>query len=150
MNNDEIAIFLEQHDIRPTAVRILVWRTLLDYDFAFALADLEGSLPTVDRSTLFRALTLFAEKEMLHIIDDGSGQHKYCVCLDEDNDHHCDHHHDCHHHDLCQHVHFTCTHCGRTFCIKDQHIPLVPLPKGFVIEHVNYIVHGICSKCSKR
>lgn len=150
MTTEEIVTHLESHGIRATAVRILVWRTLADYDYAFALADLEGSLPTVDRSTLFRALTLFAENEMLHVIDDGSGQHKYCVCLDEGNDPHCHHHTGCQHHELCQHVHVTCSRCGRTFCIKDQQIPLVTLPQGFVVEHVSYIIHGLCPACSHK
>jgi len=149
--NDEIAQHLQNHDVRPTAVRILIWRTLKRFDYAFAMGDLEGVLPTVDRSTLFRALTLFAEKGLLHTLDDGTGEKKYCLCCEHE---HCDHGGadmecgcDEHHHAACEHVHLTCTVCGRTYCLKDERIPQVNVPEGFLVQQIQYIVHGICAKC---
>lgn len=127
----EIADVLNEHGIRATAVRILVWRTLQKFDYVFALADLEVALPTVDRSTLFRALTLFAEKDLLHTVEDGSGQQKYCL-------HHSDH------------VHLTCTVCGRTICLENQEIPHVPVPDGFEVRHVSYIIQGVCASCAHK
>lgn len=151
INNDQIAQLLHDRGIRPTAVRILVWKTLLAFDYAFALADLEGMLPTVDRSTLFRALTLFAEKQLLHPLDDGSGQQKYCVCCEEDDDP-CDaddHDKSGHHHHLhCEHVHITCTKCGHTYCLKNEQIPQVEVPEGFQIQHIQYVIQGICPRCA--
>ena len=152
---EEIALHLENHGVRATAVRILVWRTLAKLDFAFALSDLEALLPSVDRSTIFRALTLFADKEMLHVIEDGSGQHKYCVCqehgtcVEEDGCCQEDHCHD-HHHEECQHVHLTCLKCGKTFCLKQQKIPMVEVPEGFEIRHISYIIQGICPHCAHK
>ncbi|MCR5394017.1 MAG: transcriptional repressor [Bacteroidales bacterium] len=122
--------YLEQNGIRPTAVRLLVWRTLLQFDYVFALSDLEGLLPTVDRSTLFRTLTLFVEHELLHTVDDGSGQQKYCLLQT-------------------QHVHLTCLKCGRTICL-DQPIPEVEVPEGFEVRRVNYIIQGICAHCAHK
>jgi len=154
---EDIAQHLENHGIRPTAVRILVWRTLVNIDYAFALSDLEALLPTVDRSTIFRALSLFAEKEMLHVIEDGSGQHKYCVCLEHgtcaDADHCCHEGGNCQHHAHhaeCQHVHLTCLKCGKTFCLKQQHIPHVDVPEGFEVKHISYIIQGICPHCAHK
>ena len=50
---------LQQAGIRITAVRLMVWRQVRHgFADAFSLADLEAALPTVDRSTLFRTLTL--------------------------------------------------------------------------------------------
>lgn len=152
VNNEQIAQIMHDHGIRPTAVRILVWRTLLTFDYAFALSDLEGLLPTVDRSTIFRALTLFADKSLLHPLDDGSGQQKYCVCCDEHCDEHCDttehQHHEEHPHTHCEHVHITCTKCGHTYCLKNEQIPQVNVPEGFQILHVQYVIQGICPRCS--
>lgn len=147
MDNEKIATLLHGRGIRPTAVRILIWRTLLGFGYAFSLGDLEGILPTVDRSTLFRALTLFADKELLHPLDDGSGMQKYCVCCDEEgrgeeaaDDEHSHHH--------CQHVHITCVKCGHTFCLKNEKIPEVEVPEGFQIHHVQYVIQGICPRCA--
>lgn len=154
MNNDQIALHLKQHEVRPTAVRILIWKTLQSFDFAFAISDLEGLLPTVDKSTLFRALTLFAEKEMLHPLDDGSGMQKYCICDEQSLDgdaccHDESHHHDSHHHHPhCEHVHLTCLKCGHTYCLKNKQIPQVELPEGFQIHHIQYVIQGICPRCA--
>ncbi|MBQ0058215.1 MAG: transcriptional repressor [Bacteroidales bacterium] len=147
---EDIAQHLQNHGVRPTAVRILVWRTLAKFDFAFALSDLEGALPTVDRSTLFRSLTLFSDKQLLHILDDGSGQHKYCICQEHEHCD-CDHGDDPHHHHIeCQHVHFTCTKCGHTFCLKQQHIPHVSVPDGFEVQSISYVIQGLCAHCRKK
>ena len=161
MTNDQIVEHLQHHDVRPTAVRILIWRTLLSFDYAFALADLEGVLPTVDRSTLFRALTLFAQHDLLHPLDDGSGQQKYCICDADEDACHC---HECvpmgveadadahaerhHHHAQCEHVHLTCVKCGRTYCLKNEQIPQVEVPEGFRILHVQYVIQGVCPRCA--
>lgn len=149
MNNDQIAQLLKEHEIRPTAVRIMIWKTLLAFDYAFALSDLEGMLPTVDRSTIFRALTLFAERDLLHPLDDGSGQQKYCVCCDEDSCHEDENEDEDHHpHAHCEHVHITCTKCGHTYCLKNERIPQVEVPEGFRILHIQYVIQGICPRCA--
>ena len=129
---------LDNAGIRVTAVRLLVWRQIRNgFHDAFSLADLEAKLPTVDRSTLFRILTLLSEAHLLHHIDDGSGSQKYCVCHLDDTRH-------------CQgHVHLTCSQCHRTYCLTNVHIPPVPLPAGFEPEETEYVVKGICSACAK-
>lgn len=154
ITNEQTETLFQEFDIRPTAVRLMIWRQLDTLDFAFALSDLEGLLPTVDRSTIFRALSLFVEKGLLHTIDDGSGQQKYCIChAYEHHEHGTD---DCCHeqhsdpHEECQHVHLSCTMCGRTFCLRSQKIPPVQVPEGFQVLHAQYIIQGICPHCAHR
>lgn len=125
---------LEQHGIKPTAVRILVWEYASGHSETFSLADMEHLMPHTDRSSIFRALKLFTEHHLLHAIDDGSGQQKYCVCRCEGKGH-------------LNHVHFTCTQCGKTYCLEDYTIPLVDLPEGFRMEDAEYIIKGICRNC---
>ena len=129
----------EKAGIRVTAVRLLIWREIRNsFTGPFSLADLEDSLPTVDKSTLFRTLTLLSEAHLLHDIDDGSGSHKFCVCHHDDTLH------------CTGHVHLTCRVCHRTFCLTDVRIPQVGLPEGFVPEEAEYIVKGVCPECAKR
>ncbi|MCQ2204294.1 MAG: transcriptional repressor [Bacteroidales bacterium] len=136
VSEEDIIERFKRHGVRPTAVRILVWRALCDFDFAFAMSDVENVIPTVDRSTIFRSLTTFLENDMLHAITDGSGQQKYCLCQELDG---CT--------AECDHVHLTCMVCGRTFCLKNQLIPPVQIPAGFRVKHVSYIVQGVCPHC---
>lgn len=136
MDVDEL---LEKANIRPTAVRKMVWRTICKFDYAFSLSDVENVLYTVDKSTLFRSLSLFKERELLHEIDDGSGSVKYCVCdCCPDHSHHR------------HHVHITCTRCQKTFCLKDVSVPSVNLPKDFEVEEICYLVKGICAQCREK
>ena len=80
MNENEYISSLKARDIRPTALRVLILRTMAGFDRAFSLADLEEELDTVDKSTLFRTLTLFLAHHLVHGIDDGTGSLKYALC----------------------------------------------------------------------
>ena len=120
-------------------IYLTIWRKVRhDFSDAFSLADIEAALPTIDRSTIFRTLTLLTEAHLLHGIDDGSGSQKYCVCHLDDTRH-------CH-----GHVHLTCRKCHRTYCLNNVRIPAVPLPAGFQIEEAEYVVKGICPQCSEK
>ena len=124
--------------IRVTANRLMIWRKVRhDFQGPFSLADLEAAMPTLDRSTLFRTLTLLSEAHLLHDIDDGTGSQKYCVCHVDDTRH------------CMGHVHLTCRVCHKTFCLTNVRIPPVALPEGFLPEETEYIVKGVCAHCAK-
>lgn len=128
---------LSEVGIRITAVRLLVLRVIHEkmHGGAFSLQDVLHEIPTADNSSVFRSLTLFAEKGLLHTIDDGTGMQKYCICTCADTDH------------LHRHVHFTCTRCQKTVCLKDMPIPSITLPEGYLAEDVELVVKGLCPKC---
>lgn len=134
MNYELEEAHLQEHGVKPTAVRILVWRKLQHKKGAFALKDVEEWLPEMDRSSIFRALRLFAEHHLLHEVDDGMGQCKYCLCRCEGKEHR-------------GHVHFTCVRCGHTYCLSDQPIPPIDLPENFEMHEVEYVIKGICESC---
>ena len=115
--NDNPEIILQQHNVKPTAVRLLVLRELEKIKYAFSLADVCDRLPTVDRSTIFRTLTVFADAHLLHTIVNGNGEHEYC------------------------------TRCGHTFCLTNVTIPSVALPLGYAVENAEYVMQGLCPRC---
>lgn len=129
---------LRQHDVRPTAVRILVYKAIQQFHNTFSMSDVEIALDTVDKSTVFRTLALFAEQHIVHEIEDGSGSTKYCLCR---NDHTCGIDE--------MHCHFYCESCHQTFCLDHTHIPVVRYPNGFELHHINYVMKGLCPTCSK-
>lgn len=130
---------LTHRDIRPTAIRLLILRNMMRGDEALSLPDLERLLPTVDKSTISRTLSLFLLHRLIHAIDDGSGALKYAVCDDS-----CD----------CtvdeEHTHFYCEHCHRTFCLRQISVPVVPLPNGFALHSINYVLKGLCPECNEK
>ncbi len=47
------------------------------------------------------------------------------------------------------HPHFTCSGCGKTFCLHGLFPPLVKgLEKGFVVHRQQVRIEGLCSSCS--
>ena len=129
---------LMQHGVRPTAVRLMVYRAVAAMHDTFSMADVEMALDTVDKSTVFRTLSLFAAHHMLHETEDGSGSRKYCLCH---NDH------------VCSigelHCHFYCESCHKVYCFDHLPVPPVPLPDGFDAHSVNYMLKGYCPDCRK-
>lgn len=128
---------LTHRDIKPTAMRMLILRTMMRGNEAVSLPDLERLLLTVDKSTISRTLTLFHEHRLIHTIDDGSGAVKYAVCSD-----------DCDCSVSMEHTHFYCEVCHRTFCFEQQAVPVVQPPSGFKVDSINYVMKGCCPECS--
>ncbi|MBQ7989045.1 MAG: transcriptional repressor [Bacteroidaceae bacterium] len=130
---------LASHGIKPTAMRLLVYDELERARRPLSLRELEERMVTAERSTIFRTLTLFLDRHIVHGIEDGSGTLLYELCRGEDECTPEDHH-----------PHFYCERCQRTFCLDDVHIPQVPLPEGFTPLSINYMIHGLCPDCLRR
>ena len=64
---------LVRRDIKPTAIRLLVIKEMMQAERAVSLLDLETLLDTVDKSTISRTIALFLSHHLIHSIDDGSG-----------------------------------------------------------------------------
>lgn len=136
-HEDTIAI-LKRKGIKPTSNRILVMDVLLHSRHPMSLNDIELKLIPMDKSSIFRVLTLFRETDAVHTIEDGTGSLKYEVC--HGNGEHLQH----------LHVHFHCEVCKQTYCLENISIPIVDLPSGFDIHSANYTLKGVCPKCCKQ
>ncbi len=138
MKQEECVKLLEEHGIKATSNRIVVVRELALSARPLTLGELEMKILSVDKSGIFRALTLFKEHHLVHAIEDGSGSMRYELChshSDEEDD------------DL--HVHFFCERCQRTFCLDGVPVPDVAVPPGYKATSASHIVKGICPECGK-
>ena len=135
---DRIEEMFRKKQVKPTAVRIVVLRHLVEQKQAKSLKEIEASLPETDRSSIFRTLKTFEEHKVIHSIEDGSGMTKYAVCVEGCN---------CDPEDL--HYHFYCTSCNITFCLLDYPIQAIRLPKNFKMEKANMVIKGLCDKCNR-
>lgn len=133
MNEEKI---LEDAGVRVTANRMLVLRALLAAQAPVSLIELETELETLERSSISRTLTLFADHDLVHLLEDGRGITKYELC----------HSHD--HHELNdEHPHFYCEKCRRVFCLDSEVVPQVSVPAGFEVRSVNFMLKGLCRDC---
>ncbi|WP_339701843.1 transcriptional repressor [uncultured Marixanthomonas sp.] len=135
---NEIDKKLTDKEVRPTAMRTLVYQQLAKQNTAVALTDIELAFTKADRTTLYRTVKTFEEKGIVHQIDDGTGISKYALCEPGCN---CEIENDLH-------LHFHCSNCDKTVCLTEHKIPQISLPDGYVAEDVNLVVKGICSDCS--
>lgn len=137
MNEAQLIILMQQHGIRPTANRIIVAKALAEESRPLTMTELDDRIGSIDKSGIFRTLTLFKEQHLVHVLEDGEGV-RYELC----------HSHD-HSIDNDMHVHFHCEHCGQTICLEDLPIPEVTLPDGYEVQSANFVLKGICPKCRK-
>lgn len=130
---------LERKGVKPTPNRMLVLKALLQSDHPVNLSELESILLTLDKSSIFRVLTLFLEHDLVHAIEDGSGSLKYEICTGDES---------CSIADM--HIHFHCESCHKTYCFEQIPIPVAELPAGFTPHAITYMVKGECPECKRR
>lgn len=136
-DGESVEAALLARGVKPTSTRLLVYRALAQKRHPMSLRELDDALDTVDRSTIFRTLTLLLAHHLVHVIEGGAGTALYEIC--EGHDH-------CSLDD--QHAHFFCTSCQRTFCFHSLHVPQPAMPEGFTATSVNYLVKGLCPDCA--
>ena len=129
-------VLLDAHGVKPTANRLVVLRALDEAGRPMSLMELERHILSIDKSGVFRALTLFRDHHLIHTIEDGSGGTRYELCHSYNR-----------HTDDDVHPHFFCEQCKRTYCLTDMPLPELFPPEGFVVTSANYLLKGICPKC---
>ena len=139
MNEANCIQLLEEHGIKPTANRIVVVRELARCLHPVTLAEMETRILTIDKSNIFRALTLFREHHLVHVIEGGSEGVRYELCYSHDHDF-----------DEDIHPHFYCEKCQQTYCLDYTEIPEISLPKGFEKKTANLMIKGICGNCQSK
>ncbi len=131
--------FPEHKGIKPTSNRILVYRAMTALSRPVSLSELTDIIGTMDKSSVFRVLSLFASHNVVHVMEDGSGMEKYELCESED---------ECSISDM--HVHFYCMECHQTYCFKTINVSPVDLPEGFTMQSINFMIKGFCPKCAHK
>lgn len=139
-NNHHFEHLLKRHQLKRTEPRLRVLSLLSAKKVATSQPDLESVIADVDRVTLYRILSAFEEKGIIHKVFDLNGTANYALCSSD-----CDEHT---HRD--EHLHFNCTACKNVYCLdEDIDLPSVTLPAGFKLEGFNLSATGLCPKCSK-
>ena len=138
MAENELIELFDRHEVKPTANRLIIAKTLLAAGRPMSLVELEAMIDSIDKSGVFRTLMLFREHHLVHVIQDGdSVRYELCQsCSDEDDED--------------THIHFHCEICHKTYCLEDIPVPPVYLPEGYSGHSASYIVSGICPSCSRK
>ena len=92
-----------------------------------------------DRVSIFRTISSFSEKGIIHSIPTSSDYVVYSLCRENCK---VSGHND-------NHYHFYCHKCGNIFCLNDFDYDDSKMPQGYKTERVNIIFEGICKDCNK-
>ena len=103
-----------------------------------SLSALEDALPDMDKSSIFRVMSMFLEHDVVHAFEDGRGVVNYELCSHDGACNHTD-----------GHIHFYCESCHQSYCLENQRIPIVSLPDGFESHSVSFVIKGLCPECRK-
>lgn len=139
MKHDEAVARLHDKGVKPTTNRILILKELYSCQHPVSLSMLEMRMPDIDKSSIFRVLTLFLEHDIIHAFEDGRGILNYELCESKG---------ECHHND--NHVHFYCESCKKSFCMRGIPIPHFVLPEGFSAHSTSFVIKGECPECRKK
>ncbi|MEZ4827986.1 MAG: transcriptional repressor [Bacteroidia bacterium] len=135
-----VSQILRSHSLRVTDSRNAILEVFFQREVALSESEIESALlHNCDRVTIYRTLSTFLEKGIVHKVLDDAGAMKYALCPTDCLEGH-DHHHD--------HIHFKCEVCGNTSCVEQVRIPAIQLPVGYKLTEVNVLLQGICPRCN--
>jgi len=133
----EAITLLKKHQLRKTTHRLEILELFLDKPEPISQRDLQIKFPDCDRVTIYRILNSFQEKGLIHRIVDTDNVVRYAFSKPQE---------ETHHH---EHVHFKCENCGKISCLADITPENFPLPEGYTIRNINFLVIGTCKKCNQ-
>jgi Fur family ferric uptake transcriptional regulator len=137
---NSIVAALDAGGYRLTRPRRALADLIAAHDGHFTAAELEEAARRrgigVSRATMFRALDLLAELEVLERIDLPNGEHAYVPCVQA------------HHH------HLVCSRCGRVSEVEDcgvaEAVAEIARRTGYRIESHRLELFGLCRHCQAR
>ena len=134
----QIEKIIKNSGLSATKTRKKVLSIFLKSKKPISLKEIKKLLDYVDRVTLFRILSVFEEKKIIHIINIGDNQKLYALCHQECKTHNSGHNHN--------HIHFQCDDCHDVLCLPIVEFPQFNVP-NYIINNVNINASGQCSKC---
>ncbi len=131
----QIKNIIKKSGLTATKVRVKVLAAFMKTKKPMTLQAINKLINDLDRVTLFRVLSIFEEKKIIHsfIIDDNK---RYALCSHECNDQH-----NCH-----KHIHFKCDDCDEVSCLPVVDFPQI-VAKNHIINNLIINASGKCVNC---
>jgi|SRR5690554_2953892 len=139
-DQDQLTAVLKDKKLRVTKPRLAVLEVVSRAHAAVSQPELERLLGhEVDRVTLYRCLSAFEEKGILHKVFDLQGTAAYALCSSSCSAHeHAD-----------QHAHFICTVCQNVYCLESVATPTLAIPAEYQATNIEVNVTGLCATCRR-
>jgi Fur family ferric uptake transcriptional regulator len=141
MKNSDL--LLRQAKLRRTPVRVGVIDVLQAAKAPLSAADiLAGLAPGTDIVTVYRTLTTFANKKIVHRVHGDDNVWLFALGDVEKSAQH-------------RHPHFACESCGKVECLHESLLPArflqsMGVAPSYTIRYSEVILHGQCPRCHAR
>ena len=132
----EIENIIKSHGLSLTKARKKVLKYFLKLDKPLSLKTIRNLVNPIDRVTLFRILSSFEERGIIHSIRLEKGQHLYALC--KETCHNGKHAH--------KHIHFTCDSCDNVSCVSIDNFPKLSIA-NYKVNKISINVSGVCQSC---
>ncbi|MCS7029564.1 MAG: transcriptional repressor [Bacteroidia bacterium] len=135
---------LKKAGLRLTETRKAVLSVFFQSQKALSHSDLETMLKNYDRVTLYRTLSTFLEKDLIHKILNPDGVAVFALCRHESYST------QKLRSKLHNHAHFVCKICKETRCIDEFEIEIPNyLLNSTQIDEISVVLQGTCATCIK-
>lgn len=133
MTEKEVANFLAEHGVRPSAQRVAIYHLLHSKRHHLTADEILQALPShlvgVTRMTVYNSLNLFVNNGIVRTVADYETARRYDA-------------------NTSPHAHFKCTDCGKIFDIPLSREPSLPeIPNGFSVKEAQLYMTGKCHSC---
>jgi Fur family ferric uptake transcriptional regulator len=140
--NYRIIEVLERHNVKPTAMRMLVLQQLCAARKHLSLSEIETALYPADRVTIYRTLQTFVRKGIAHTVDTLHSGAVYGLCNGDCN---AENHND-------EHPHFICENCKTITCTDDFSYTIQKKTNNtsHKIHKIEVTIKGLCPNCTSK
>lgn len=128
---------LKSSKLRTTRHRENILGCLLKHGRPLSHSEIQRELPSLDRVTLYRALSSFVNAGIVHKVQGPDGAWRFCAHNADDDGLGCPG----------DHPHFLCEACGKMICLVGQRLARLDVPDGYEVDGKQYVVYGKCSGC---
>ena len=136
MDTEHFKELLNRRDLKATIHRLKLLSTLQEYGSAMPNSEIQKSMQSTDRVTLYRTLEVLMDQGIIHKALTEDNESYYAICGQQCSK-------DQHHH---EHIHFKCNSCNTVTCQELRTKVKVLIP-GHEIQHVSIHVKGVCKDC---
>ena len=133
----QIEKILKSSGLSVTKNRKKLLKALLHAAKPLTLNQIRSLIGYIDRVTLFRILSAFEERKIIHKIRLDNGRQLFALCDQGCNS--VSHNHD--------HIHFKCDSCDDVSCLSVDNFPDFKIP-NYMIRDISINVNGLCSSCA--
>ncbi len=137
----QIKNILKKKKLTLTRARKKVLKAFLNINKPLSFQQIKLLIGNFDRVTLFRVLSVFEQRKIIHVINLDKGGKLYALCDDQCKGIDANHNHN--------HIHFCCENCNDVFCLTVNEFPKLSVP-DYIFKNLSINASGICITCIKK